>query len=1067
MTDLFISYMKDFKLQKIFDSISSKEIHSLTLIREQNLLLENILNYSITVDICSSPSYLILFENLIKTNFNGYLNFVLSEPCSEETRALYVLYAQTLSNISFLFIVNTINMAAIFPEKSTLNYKIYDQNFQEVTTTFLFFNDKNLDFLKKFIYKTEQQERISFEGEASEEYYGYSYFNKIILFIFYYVIKSIESTENAIREKGVYKSSEAQVKNLRQKIEKHFVSFKELKESNIDNNYFTLLINYLISLFDRDILSHEKYGYHIQYRSIITQVANLIITEKYLENEDRMLPSNNTDLKKIVDLIEKIYDNPSVLRSLWSTKDLIREPIINLLFKLINQFPINIDLLLRIYFCLLKYKENVNSNSILEILLDMRFYTCSCYDDEIEYLEDEENNEEAKENKNLGEIESKENLEIEKEKKVRLLTDKLNEIIKIPMGQIGKTFDDGKVKIVTFFIRYSIYDFLFLKWNTVNEYISQLNSYVNLNNPNYSNALDEYHFTCSEYLRLFCDFISNSEENIDLYISSKYTDIVTTKAASEEYNKIISAAFETLYLVGNNKGLYYSLHNLIKSIYKMIYTLVKKTDSSLIFMSLFVSRFIDFSSSEMGQHDLGFSSSNFPHHIQSGLRMGSNKRSIGERTKLSIPNIFFNNIFYDNHYKNFDNTLVILKICKLFFKAPIIFEFVKSLNCIEFLEILWGKVIAELAKLFYDFEAIKEEQINILNEIISISNELLNLITFSANKNQLYSTENINNLDRLILFCLNQIESLKLILPILKTDIHIERELNYQNVILENYLEKTSVREKIGFIEHKKNIRKLIRNALRYLNLVFSNLITFKSLTSKQNYKAGYQTTSNIKGYEGKYYLEDFEDILKLYQNLDFIKIWNDIFYLSKSFVSNEIRQGKNVYTINLINSLFAYFQYEIDKNYPFEYANTIIFFGLKDSSKLEKYIIDYKNYDDKYFNVGELAVAAMNKIIVLLKYSSLNQIGNIAYSGSNKAINILNYLYIKKENSSEIDASINVFDTFKDMIFGLLSTDSSSLKNQILQFLILVSNNQQGFISLLMDESKTRSTKVIFYIYD
>ena len=69
--------------------------------------------------------------------------------------------------------------------------------------------------------------------------------------------------------------------------------------------------------------------------------------------------------------------------------------------------------------------------------------------------------------------------------------------------------------------------------------------------------------------------------------------------------------------------------------------------------------------------------------------------------------------------------------------------------------------------------------------------------------------------------------------------------------------------------------------------------------------------------------------------------------------------------------------------------------------------------------------------------------------------------MYLKKENSSEVDCSVNLFENFKDMIFGLLSTDSFSLKIQILQFLILVSNSQQGFISLLMDESKAKITKV------
>ena len=102
----------------------------------------------------------------------------------------------------------------------------------------------------------------------------------------------------------------------------------------------------------------------------------------------------------------------------------------------------------------------------------------------------------------------------------------------------------------------------------------------------------------------------------------------------------------------------------------------------------------------------------------------------------------------------------------------------------------------------------------------------------------------------------------------------------------------------------------------------------------------------------------------------------------------------------------------------------------------------------------------------MLLKFEATKKMGgsnmNNNYNFEKaKAINILNYLYLKKENSSEVDGSINLFDNFKDMIFGLLATDSFSLKIQILQFLILVSNSQQGFISMLMDDSKTRMSKV------
>jgi len=986
---------------------------------------------------------------------------VLAERCTEETRALYVLYAQTLNDISFLFIANTINFGAAFPEKANLTHKIYDQNFQEISKPFLFFTEKNLEFLKKFIYKTELQqlgqERIGFSGEAADENYGYSFFNKMILFIFFYVCNSIESMETTINETQTFEESEILVKNLKRLIEKNFISFKELKESNIDSNYFTLTINYLNSLFDREILSHEKYGYHIQYRNIVSQVANLVISEKYLENKDEMLPAKNNDLKKIVDLIEKIYDNPSILRSFWANENLSKEPILNLLFKFISQFPINIDLFLKMYFCLLKFKDNSNNNNqILEILLDMSMYTCNCFEEELEPLA---------ENENL-EKDAEAEINYEKKIKVRLLADKLNEIIRIPAGQIGKTNDEGKIKLVTFFIQYSIYDFLFLKWDKVNENISQLNSYTGLNNPNMTNTLDEYHFTCTEYLRLFCDFISNSEENIDRYFSKKFNDLITEKVASEEYSKIISAAFTSLSLLGQNKNLYHSLHSFVKSIYKMLYRLIKNQETNnLLFMKVFVAKLINITDSSNAIHiEHGYSPSY-------GLCSGSYRSRGASGAATCVPSVFFSTIFFDNHFKSFENTLLILKMSRRFFKAPVIFEMIKSPACIEFLEVLWAKVIAELARLHYDFDIIKDEQVKILNGIIAVLNELLNLITLSACKTQLINTENSNSLEKLLVFCLNSVEINKLLLPVLKTDVRIERKLTHQSVLLDNYLDNTCISEKIGFLEHKKNIKKLIRNALRNLNLIFSNLISYKNLTSKQHKTnvAGFSSTTNHTGTSRLNLLEESENTLKVLQALDFIRTWHDVFFISNNFLTNEVRHGNNVYTISLIISLFSYFQFEIENNYQFEYADTIIFFGLNDAQKLEKYLINYKNYDDKFFNVGELAVSAVNKIIVLFKFGVANQIailtGNAAENvttGSVKAINILNYLYLKKENSSEIDGSINLFENFKDMIFGLLSIDSFSLKIQILQFLILVSNSQQGFISMLMDDSKTRLTKVI-----
>ena len=215
-----------------------------------------------------------------------------------------------------------------------------------------------------------------------------------------------------------------------------------------------------------------------------------------------------------------------------------------------------------------------------------------------------------------------------------------------------------------------------------------------------------------------------------------------------------------------------------------------------------------------------------------------------------------------------------------------------------------------------------------------------------------------------------------------------------------------------------------------------------------------------------KYLLDETDNMMRIYNNLDFIRIWNDIFFISKNFITNEVKSSNNIYTINLIITLFSYFEYESFNNIPNEFGKTLLLFGKNEPEKLEKYILEYLNYDDKFFNVNELSISAINKIITLFKIGANHQFLNISGGKSGMSVNILNHLYIKKENSSEVDCSINLFENFKEMINRLLFTGCSPLKIQVLQFLILVSNCQQGFISLFMDDSKTKLSKVKYYFF-
>ena len=82
-----------------------------------------------------------------------------------------------------------------------------------------------------------------------------------------------------------------------------------------------------------------------------------------------------------------------------------------------------------------------------------------------------------------------------------------------------------------------------------------VNDYLTKSNTESIN-LDEYERICVDYVRLFCDFISNSNKNIDKYIDSTIKDTCVQDDIKKIYVKLINSSFLTLHLIGNNISTY-------------------------------------------------------------------------------------------------------------------------------------------------------------------------------------------------------------------------------------------------------------------------------------------------------------------------------------------------------------------------------------------------------------------------------------------------------------------------------------------------------------------------------
>ena len=65
---------------------------------------------------------------------------------------------------------------------------------------------------------------------------------------------------------------------------------------------------------------------------------------------------------------------------------------------------------------------------------------------------------------------------------------------------------------------------------------------------------------------------------------------------------------------------------------------------------------------------------------------------------INLIEILGSTISYDFGVKNFENTVIVLKIVKHFFKYPNIIEFVKNINSVEFLYNLWQYIVVEFLK---------------------------------------------------------------------------------------------------------------------------------------------------------------------------------------------------------------------------------------------------------------------------------------------------------------------------------------------------------------------------------
>ena len=997
--EVYKSYSGDFRICKTIEDMSSKEKHSLQILKEQADILDNIMFITVksAKEKVTQEMFLDMLFTFTSRHFMGYFYEIQNEHHVIEYHMKQQKYAEMIIDQSVLIILFIIDIKYL--QNFDNNIKIHD----DVDSVNL-----NVNRMPLSLFRTDAEKLVRFfEDNTKVSSLAPIYVTFISIF-------------NLIREyidKGIIKDNQL-IASFEKIKGNDMMNFSDEKRNTININYSVESMN---NMYDRVIFSQERISFHQFQKFVIKYWLNIII--KYYLNYSYDIP--------FIQLCVKTLDDELTNIMFWNVDEPYETPLAKLYDNIIADFPYNFHMLLMFSNAIKGTKsKSYFSSQIFEKLSSMQFFNVECRSNEFK---------------------------IQDNRRVSLKIPKITEwglnLQENTQGTIIRPLGDDYYQ-VRFDISFSLFELLYIRWVSLIETLDELSTQRNLDVEDFGQRED----LNVRFISLFCSLMSENISNTGMFfdkLRSKDNNkqfYIMEDEILEDYKKLLSFSFETLSLLSKNSQLYDLLQKLANCIYRLIVSFFHNYKINghvlTVINQNFISNFQGVTRGEFYNQNINL---NIPNKHGQFTNFTYNRRS---HNVINLVDIFCNTISYDTRSRNFENTVFVLKIVKHFFKYPNIFEFVKSLNSAEFLYSLWQYIVVEFVKsLFSTDNFTTREEFTLCKEIIKlISNNLRILCKSNTNKANIVLVDptSFNILHELLINCLNLFESSDLILRILKTKVVIDNResLLKDRISINNDLWDNFTKSGNNFYMDKIKAKNLIRVTFECLNQIFDMLLLFKTTTD--------------------------DNTRKNYSRIQTIKYWDDVFFINK-IIPYYQSIDHEVYSINLILSLFSYIDFEDKVLLDFVHS-TKVFHRDQESEmedgdmsdrKLMKFddLIYYRKTDDKDYNICTLSISTINRIIVLLRLQSETSNVNID-QGLNplqvtKSSSIVNYFYLKKENSSDLENSINLFEKYKETLcLILMKPFNYPYKIEIIKLLTQCAVFQPNFISLLFDEIKLRNLK-------
>ena len=494
-----------------------------------------------------------------------------------------------------------------------------------------------------------------------------------------------------------------------------------------------------------------------------------------------------------------------------------------------------------------------------------------------------------------------------------------------------------------------------------------------------------------EFIRLFIRLYSynyGNDETVILMQKDKEDNMVISGEETQvHYNTILKLTFQTMEILTKEKELYQRNSAMISEMYHLLINLFDKNNLSLA------------------------------------------NTLVDEKEKCdTLKDIIFYTMLNDHTLKEYDNTVLALKLIRSIFSFGNILQFLQTEKGKGFINDLFF-FIKEAMNTFgrlNTFESIAE--IKLIKEISLIINQLLSILTSSANRTPiLIDNMTINPSIAFIINLLNSIEINEFLFNFLRLKVTVDQSqtsaktrYSFSNMFLDKLIKKLYLDMNIvnnGFVLH--HIKKMLREIMRCFVTMLDLLILFKS--SKE------------------------QEILMAMKIIDIVKKWDYIFFTSKTMpiCVSDTSNALCAYDINMIMLFFLYANFEEDNRLFYDSVNEDEDHITYEDVDMKKFIYG-KFQSDAEVNIASLSYMILTRFVMLFNYGKENNVN---------VVNISNYLSIKKNSTREMEGIVSMFDKVKQTIMTQISKSDNFVKNEIFKFLAISASTQINFTSALLDD--------------